>query len=242
MGPYNSFCDRFHRGGTKIAILHKMQSHSKDRAWLDSLKSHRAIAVIRTHSMGLGLAMAKAIAQGGGQLIEITWNSDRPAELIETLRAELPHCTIGCGTLLTQTDIQTAIAAGAQFGFMPHVDGALIRYARDRGLPMHPGALTPTEIMTAWNAGANGVKIFPVSTLGGSQYIRNLQGPLSQIPLIPTGGVTLHNARDFIEAGAIAVGLAGDLFPRDAIVSQNWQQISQRTHTLLQSLEVEIQV
>ncbi len=221
---------------TKLAIFHEMQLSSQDQTWFNTLKTYRMIAVIRTHSMGLGLAMAKAIAQGGGRLIEITWNSDRPADLIETLRAELPHCIIGCGTLLTQTDIQTAIAAGAQFGFMPHVDGALIRYARDRGLPMHPGALTPTEIMTAWNAGANGVKIFPVSTLGGSQYIRSLQGPLSQIPLIPTGGVTLHNARDFIEAGAIAVGLAGDLFPRDAIIHQDWPQISQRTRTLLHSL------
>jgi 2-dehydro-3-deoxyphosphogluconate aldolase / (4S)-4-hydroxy-2-oxoglutarate aldolase len=137
-----------------------MQSSSKDPAWLNTLKTHRAIAIIRIHSMGLGLAMAKAIAAGGGRLIEITWNSDRPAELIETLRAELPHCIIGCGTLLTQTDIQTAIAAGAQFGFMPHVDGALIRYARDRGLPLHPGALTPTEIMTAWNAGANIFGVF----------------------------------------------------------------------------------
>jgi 2-dehydro-3-deoxyphosphogluconate aldolase / (4S)-4-hydroxy-2-oxoglutarate aldolase len=222
----------------KIAILHTMQSPSKDQAWLNTLKTHRAIAVIRTHSIGQGIAMAKAIAQGGGRLIEITWNSDRPAELVETLRAELPHCIIGCGTLLTQTDIQTAILAGAQFGFMPHVEGALIRYARDRGLPLHPGALTPTEVMTAWNAGADGVKIFPVSTLGGSQYIQSLQGPLSQIPLIPTGGVTLHNARDFIEAGAIAVGLAGDLFPRDAIERQDWEQISQRTQQLLQSLNV----
>jgi 2-dehydro-3-deoxyphosphogluconate aldolase / (4S)-4-hydroxy-2-oxoglutarate aldolase len=221
---------------TKLAIFHKMQSSSQDRTWLNTLKTHRAIAVIRTHSMGLGLAMAKAIAQGGGRLIEITWNSDRPAELVEMLRAELPHCIVGCGTLLTQTDIQTAISAGAQFGFMPHVDVALIRYARDRGLPLHPGALTPTEIMTAWNAGANGVKIFPVLTLGGSQYIQSLQGPLSQIPLIPTGGVTLHNARDFIKAGAIAVGLAGDLFPKDAIERQDWPQISQRTRQLLESL------
>jgi 2-dehydro-3-deoxyphosphogluconate aldolase / (4S)-4-hydroxy-2-oxoglutarate aldolase len=222
---------------TKIAIFHTMQSSSQDHAWLKTLKTHRAIAVIRTHSIGQGIAMAKAIAQGGGRLIEITWNSDRPAELVEMLRADLPHCIIGCGTLLTQTDIQTAIAAGAQFGFMPHVEGALIRYARDRGLPMHPGALTPTEIMAAWNAGANGVKIFPVSTLGGSQYIQSLQGPLSQIPLIPTGGVTLHNARDFIEAGAIAVGLAGDLFPRDAIELQDWPQISQRIQQLLQGLK-----
>ncbi len=208
-----------------------------DQTWINLLKKHRAIAVIRTQDNNLGLSIAKAVAEGGGQLIEATWNSDRPAQFIETLRAELPHCIIGCGTLLTQADIREAIAAGAQFGFMPHVDRDLIRYGRDRGVPMHPGALTPTEIVTAWNAGANGVKVFPVSALGGSDYICALQGPLGQIPLIPTGGVTLSNAKALIAAGAIAVGLAGDLFPKEAIAQQDWQQITERTQRLIRSFE-----
>jgi 2-dehydro-3-deoxyphosphogluconate aldolase / (4S)-4-hydroxy-2-oxoglutarate aldolase len=205
--------------------------------WLNLLKLHRVIAVIRTESVTTGLAMAKAVADGGIRLIEVTWNSDRPAALIESLRAELPHCAIGCGTLLNRDQMKDAIAAGAQYGFMPHVDAALIGYGRDLDWPIHPGALTPTEMMTAWNAGATGVKVFPVAALGGCTYIRSLQGPLSQIPLIPTGGVTLANAKDFLAAGAIAVGLAGDLFPQSAILQQDWSQIAARSQQLVQALD-----
>jgi 2-dehydro-3-deoxyphosphogluconate aldolase / (4S)-4-hydroxy-2-oxoglutarate aldolase len=210
--------------------------------WLNLLKRHRAIAVIRTESVATGLAMAKAAADGGIRLIEATWNSDRPATLIATLRAELPHCTIGCGTLLNRDQIKEAIAAGAQYGFMPHVDAALIGYGRDLDWPIHPGALTPTEMMTAWNAGATGVKVFPVAALGGCDYIRSLQGPLSQIPLIPTGGVTLDNAKDFLGAGAIAVGLSGDLFPHSAIRQRDWSQITRRSQQLMAALDCTVKI
>jgi 2-dehydro-3-deoxyphosphogluconate aldolase / (4S)-4-hydroxy-2-oxoglutarate aldolase len=205
--------------------------------WLNLLKLHRVIAVIRTESVTTGLAMARAAADGGIRLIEVTWNSDCPATLIESLRAELPHCTIGCGTLLNRDQIKDAIAAGAQYGFMPHVDAALIGYGRDLDWPIHPGALTPTEMMTAWKAGATGVKVFPAAAVGGCTYIRSLQGPLSHIPLIPTGGVTLDNAKDFLAAGAIAVGLAGDLFPQSAILTQDWSQIKRRSQQLMQALD-----
>jgi 2-dehydro-3-deoxyphosphogluconate aldolase / (4S)-4-hydroxy-2-oxoglutarate aldolase len=207
--------------------------------WLSILKQHRIIAVIRVDSLETGLAMAKAVAAGGIRLIEVTWNSTEPAPLIEALRAELPHCMIGCGTLLTLRHVKNAIKAGAQYGFMPHCNPELISYGRDRAWPIHPGALTPTEIVTAWNAGASGVKVFPVSTLGGCDYIRNLQGPLSHIPMIPTGGVTLANAKDFLDAGAIAVGLAEDLFPKTAILKQDWGTIIRRSRQLLQSLAIE---
>jgi 2-dehydro-3-deoxyphosphogluconate aldolase / (4S)-4-hydroxy-2-oxoglutarate aldolase len=205
--------------------------------WLKTLKQHRAIAVIRTDDITLGLAMAKAVAAGGGRLIEVTWNSDRPAALIEKLRAELPHCIIGCGTLLNLADLQTAIAAGAQFGFTPHVDEAMIRYGQEHSLPMHPGALSPTEIVSAWNAGASAVKVFPVGAMGGADYIRSLQGPLGQIPLIPTGGVTLRNAEAFIRAGAIAIGLAGDLFEKEVIIRRDWQSITEKMQALVKTLQ-----
>jgi 2-dehydro-3-deoxyphosphogluconate aldolase / (4S)-4-hydroxy-2-oxoglutarate aldolase len=204
--------------------------------WLNLLKQHRVIAVIRTESVAAGLAMAKAAATGGIRLIEVTWNSTQPAALVEALRVELPHCIIGCGTVLNRAQIKDAIAAGAQYGFMPHVDPDLIGYGRDQGWPIHPGALTPTEMMTAWNAGASGVKVFPVAAMGGCAYIRSLQGPLSHIPLIPTGGVTLENAKSFLEAGAIAVGLSGELFPQSAIAQQNWGEITGRAQRLMQSL------
>jgi 2-dehydro-3-deoxyphosphogluconate aldolase / (4S)-4-hydroxy-2-oxoglutarate aldolase len=205
--------------------------------WLKTLRQHRAIAVIRTDDINLGLAMAKAVAAGGGRLIEVTWNSAHPAALVEMLRTELPHCIIGCGTLLNLTDLKTAIAAGVQFGFTPHVDEAMIRYGQERNLPMHPGALSPTEIVVAWNAGASAVKVFPVGAMGGADYIRSLQGPLGQIPLIPTGGVTLRNAEAFIRAGAIAIGLAGDLFEKEAIVRQNWQSITEKMQALVKTLQ-----
>jgi 2-dehydro-3-deoxyphosphogluconate aldolase / (4S)-4-hydroxy-2-oxoglutarate aldolase len=205
--------------------------------WLKLLKQHRAIAVIRTDDITLGLAMAKAVAAGGGCLIEVTWNSAHPAALVEMLRTELPYCIIGCGTLLNLTDLKTAIAAGVQFGFTPHVDEAMIRYGQERNLPMHPGALSPTEIVSAWNAGASAVKVFPVGAMGGTDYIRSLQGPLGQIPLIPTGGVTLRNAEAFIRAGAIAIGLAGDLFEKEAIIRRDWQSITEKMQALVKTLQ-----
>ncbi|HEY9826632.1 MAG TPA: ketohydroxyglutarate aldolase, partial [Stenomitos sp.] len=105
-----------------------MQQQLEISNWLDTLRKSRVIAVIRTQEVAVGLALANAIAAGGGRLIEVAWNSNQPAQLIETLRDALPHCVIGCGTVLNQADLQDAIAAGAQFGFMPHVEPDLIRY------------------------------------------------------------------------------------------------------------------
>jgi 2-dehydro-3-deoxyphosphogluconate aldolase / (4S)-4-hydroxy-2-oxoglutarate aldolase len=207
--------------------------------WLAHAKAHRAIAVIRTITVEAGLNMAKAVAQGGMRLIEITWNSEQPAAQIETLCNDLPDCVIGAGTLLNCHEVQEAIAAGAKFLFTPHVDPALIQLAIQHNIPMIPGALSPTEIVTAWQAGAASVKVFPIQSVGGASYIKSLQGPLGHIPLIPTGGVTPENARDFLRAGAIAVGLSGQLFPDAAIATQNWDVVTQQARTLLQRLDSE---
>lgn len=208
-----------------------------DSPWLTLLQEHRAIAVIRSPQMELGCHLAKAVAAGGMRLIEITWNSDRAGALIAQLRSELPECTIGTGTLLTCDQSKEAIAAGAQFLFTPHTEEAMIQTAVAAGIPIVPGALSPTEIVRGWQAGAGAVKVFPISAVGGAGYIKSLQGPLGDIPLIPTGGVTLDNAREFIEAGAVAVGLAGDLFPKQWVAARDWEAIAQRAHNLLQSLK-----
>jgi 2-dehydro-3-deoxyphosphogluconate aldolase/(4S)-4-hydroxy-2-oxoglutarate aldolase len=204
--------------------------------WLQLLQQNRAIAVIRAEKIELGYQMAKAVAAGGMELIEITWNSDRPAELISQLRQELSACTVGTGTILTVDQLRQAIASGAQFLFTPHVDPVLIHAAVDRGIPIVPGALSPTEIVTAWMAGASCVKVFPVQALGGVSYIKSLQAPLGNIPLIPTGGVTLENAREFIAAGAIAVGLSGQLFPPPLVKAGNWEAIALQAKTLMSEL------
>jgi 2-dehydro-3-deoxyphosphogluconate aldolase / (4S)-4-hydroxy-2-oxoglutarate aldolase len=208
----------------------------KSQSWLNLVKLHRAIAVIRAPSFFLGKQMAHAIAAGGIRLIEITWDSDQPAELIHQLKSDLSDCIIGTGTILTIAQLKDAIAAGAEFVFSPHTNPDLIQIAVDEEIPMIPGALTPTEIVTAWQAGASCVKIFPIEAVGGANYVRSLQAPLGQIPLIPTGGVTPENAGEFIRAGAIAIGLAGKLFPKAAIASEDWAQITKQGRALCDGL------
>ncbi|PSB18011.1 ketohydroxyglutarate aldolase [Phormidesmis priestleyi ULC007] len=210
----------------------------KIQSWLTVVRQQRAIAVIRASDFELGRQMAKAVAAGGMKLIEITWDSDRPAKLIHQLQSELPDCTIGTGTVLTLEQLQGAIAAKVAFVFTPHINVDLIRMAVDRDIPIIPGALTPTEIVTAWQAGASSVKVFPVQALGGANYIRSLQAPIGQIPLIPTGGVTFENAPALIEAGAVAIGLAGSLFPQQAMQSQNWEAVTQQAKTLMKLLNI----
>ena len=207
-----------------------------NQIWLSQLQKHQAIAVIRAPKIEVGQQMAMAVASGGIQLIEITWNSDRAGELISQLRLELPDCTIGTGTLFNVQQLQEAIASGAQFLFTPHFDSAMVQAAQEKNVPIIPGALTPTEIVTAWSQGASCVKVFPVQAVGGADYIKSLQGPLGQIPLIPTGGVTLENAKEFLQAGAIAVGLSSELFPKKLVTEGNWEAIASGARKLMRQL------
>ncbi len=212
------------------------------QAWLCRVERNRAIAVIRANQPEIAYKMALSVAAGGMQLIEITWNTKKSVEVIKQLRSEFPELVIGTGTLLNMAQLQNAIASSAQFLFTPHVDIAMIKTAVDAGVPIIPGALTPTEIVRAWNAGASCVKVFPVQAVGGANYIKSLQAPLGKIPLIPTGGVTLDNAQEFLDAGAIAVGVASDLFPFQLVADQDWDAIAQRARTLTQIVNDENQL
>ncbi|MEL7511157.1 MAG: bifunctional 4-hydroxy-2-oxoglutarate aldolase/2-dehydro-3-deoxy-phosphogluconate aldolase [Cyanobacteria bacterium J06554_3] len=204
------------------------------KEWLSQLTRHRAIAIIRADSIDQGLSMAKAAAAGGFQLLEIAWtNNTQPAQMMTEILSALPDCTVGVGSVLGKEDLQAAIAANAQFCFTPHTDPDLISYAIKQSLPIIPGAMTPTEIVTAWRAGAASVKVFPISALGNAAYIRSLQDPLGPIPLVPTGGVTSETAPDLIAAGAIAVGLSTALFPKDEVRQKNWTAIEARSRYLL---------
>lgn len=209
------------------------------KTWLKLLQQQRVIAVIRSPDLTTGIQMATAVAQGGIQLIEITWNSVEPAQLVRELTTRLTNCIIGVGTILTPHQLEEAIAAGAQFCFSPHYDPELLSIGIGANVAMIGGALTPTEIVTAWSQGASSVKVFPVTALGGAKYIQSLQTPLAGIPLIPTGGVTLANAQTYLNSGAIAVGLAGDLFPPELVLTRNWQKIRARTYNLCQNLHPE---
>lgn len=209
--------------------------------WISLLQRHRIIAVIRSTDVNTAYKMAIAAATGGIKLIEITWNSggnsDAVESLIPKLQTELSDCLIGTGTILNLEMAKRAIACGCKFIFTPHVNQDLIRFVNNAQVPIMAGAMTPTEILQAWAWGADAVKIFPIKTLGGQEYIKCLKPVLESIPLIPTGGVTMDNAMEFLSSGAIAVGVSTDLFLPQAIINQDWQKISDRARVICLKVE-----
>jgi len=142
---------------------------------------------------------------------------------IEVIRELSRNCgsdvLIGAGTVLNAESAFRCMDAGAQFLVSPGLNLLTIQFAVHEGVLILAGALTPTEIITAWEAGADFVKVFPCGQMGGAKYIRALKGPLPQIPLVPTGGVNLNTAAEFIEAGAVALGIGGELVQAEALKS-----------------------
>lgn len=156
-----------------------------------------------------------ALLAGGIRAFELTLNEPEDSALI-TLGAAVRHVegsglVVGAGTVLSIDAALRAVDAGAAFLVAPHVDVEVVSWAAGRGIPMFPGGATPTEALTAWRAGAAGVKVFPASSLG-TAFVRELRGPFPDLPLIPTGGVSAENAAGYIEAGAVAVGIGSWLF------------------------------
>lgn len=220
----------------RLAPPHLRPIVEYQQRWLHTLCTHRVIAVIRAETVDSGLNMALAAAAGGIHLIEVTWNSYQPVALLQAIQQALPDCTIGVGTILREEDLRIAIATGAQFCFSPHTSLALLHQGRAVHIPTVAGAMTPTEILTAWEAGATSVKVFPIKAFGGATYIECLQGPLGHIPLIPSGGVTPQNALELLAAGATAVGISSGLFEAEHVRHQNWQAIQQRATELVDAL------
>lgn len=205
--------------------------------WLNLLQQHRIIAVIRADNVSNAREMALAAAAGGIKLIEIAWNTDRAESLIPKLQQELPDCKIGTGTILDIDSAERAIACGCSFLFTPHTSPDLIAKGLENNIPVIAGALTPTEIVTAWQAGAAAVKVFPIKIMGGVDYLQCLQPVLRDIPLVPTGGITIANVDKFLAAGAIAVGISSGLFSPEAIAEDDWTAIITRSQMLIQKVQ-----
>ena len=170
------------------------------------------VPVLRATSAKEALIIADAIIAGGVTVLEVTMTVPGAIQVIEQL---LQHhgekLLVGAGTVLDAETARSCLLAGAQFIVSPALDLRTIELCRRYSVPVMPGALTPTEIVTAWQAGADVVKVFPCSALGGAKYLKALQGPLPQIQLIPTGGVSLSTAAEFLSAGAFALGVGSDL-------------------------------
>lgn len=202
------------------------------RAVPDSIVRGRVIAIGRGLDASSTLAIAAGLAAGGVGAFEITLNSPDALGAISMLASRFAPDTllIGAGTVLTPEEALAAIDAGAQFLVMPNTDPAVIAVAIQRGVPVFPGAFTPSEALVAWRAGATAVKLFPASAVGPS-FVRELQGPLPDVPVVPTGGITIDNGPAFIAAGAVAIGI-GSWLTR----SGNPTEIGERGARLVRAL------
>jgi 2-dehydro-3-deoxyphosphogluconate aldolase/(4S)-4-hydroxy-2-oxoglutarate aldolase len=175
------------------------------------------VPVIRAQSPDEATRAIEAIRAGGIDVIEITMTVPGAIPLITEVAQRFPDAIVGAGTVLDADTARACILAGARFVVSPALDLGTIECCRRYGVAVLPGALTPTEVLQAWQAGADIVKVFPAGALGGASYIKALKAPFPQIDLIPTGGVSVDTAPAFIQAGAIALGVGADLVDLKAL-------------------------
>ncbi|SER90614.1 2-dehydro-3-deoxyphosphogluconate aldolase / (4S)-4-hydroxy-2-oxoglutarate aldolase [Gracilibacillus ureilyticus] len=178
---------------------------------LNEIYENGLVGIIRGVNPKDILSVANALHDGGIHTLEITVDTPAVLQVIEQLRNELPEeVIVGAGTVLDAETARAAIMAGSQFIFSPVVNTETIRITKRYGIVSIPGAMTPTEILTAYEAGGDVIKVFPARA-AGPDYIKDIKGPLPHIPLMPTGGVGLDNLTEYFEAGAVAAGLGGSL-------------------------------
>lgn len=203
---------------------------------LEGLLASKVVAVVRLSDASKMEAVAAALRKGGVRAIEVTMTVPGAVEIIREMAGrKKPGDLVGAGTVIDAGTASDVIAAGADFVVSPVTDMDVVRACRDAEVLIAPGAFTPTEIVTAWRSGADIVKVFPATSLG-PQFFRDLRGPLPQVRLMPTGGVTLENARDFLTAGASCVGIGTALVDRTLVEKGDWPALTDRAAALVRSL------
>jgi 2-dehydro-3-deoxyphosphogluconate aldolase/(4S)-4-hydroxy-2-oxoglutarate aldolase len=200
---------------------------------LKSLREIGLVPVLRAESEEQALKLAAAIAAGGVTVLEVTMTVPGAIRVMRRLAEERPDILIGAGTVLDAETARMCILEGAQFVVSPALKIPTIEMCHRYGVAVLPGALTPTEIVTAWEAGADVVKIFPASALGGAKYLKSVKAPLPQVEMIPTGGVSLATAAEFLEAGAFALGVGADLVDLKAIAKGTPETITESARKYL---------
>ena len=201
----------------------------------DRIAEIGVVPVVRASSSREALIAAEAVCQGGIPIVEITMTVPGAVEVIRELsKSSGAEVLIGAGTVLDPDTARRCLDAGAQFLVSPGLNLPTVELAVREKMLIMAGALTPTEVITAWNAGSDFVKIFPCGQVGGAKYIKALKGPLPQIPLVPTGGVNLNTAAEFIEAGAAALGIGGELVQADALKSGKSQIITENARKFVE--------
>lgn len=193
-----------------------------------AIRESGVVAVLRGVDEGDPVAVAEALLAGGVSVVEVTAdNADAPGAIRRLQSAVGDEATVGAGTVIDGETAQSVIAAGAEFVVSPSSHADVIATCNRHGTLVAPGIMTPTEAVDAYEQGADLVKVFPAKTVG-PDHVAALQGPLSQIPLLPTGGVDPDNAGAFLEAGAVAVGAGSALVPGEAVVNEDYDEITRR--------------
>jgi len=193
---------------------------------LDRILKSRIVAVIRADSSEKVVQIARALAEGGVDVLEVTFTVPAAHRVLEQVAAEMgDRVLLGAGTVLDSETARVALLSGARFVVSPVVDARVIEMCRRYDRLVMPGAYTPTEVLSAWQAGADMVKIFPAD-VGGPAYLKALHGPLPHVRLMPTGGVNLDTAAEFLAAGACALGAGGSLVEKKAVAAGDMERIT----------------
>jgi 2-dehydro-3-deoxyphosphogluconate aldolase/(4S)-4-hydroxy-2-oxoglutarate aldolase len=195
---------------------------------LNRIHATGLVPVLRAESEDQALQLAEAIIAGGIDVLEVTMTVPHAIHLLRRLRQEHPGLLLGAGTVLDPETARICILEGAEFIVSPALNVKTIELCQRYSIASLPGALTPTEIVTAWQTGADIIKVFPASAVGGPAYLKSLKGPLPQVKVIPTGGVSPATARAFLEAGAFALGVGADLVAVEAIQNGSAHEITEK--------------
>lgn len=201
---------------------------------LRGIEEIAVVPVIRLGDAQLVLRAVEALADGGIPVAEITFSVPDAAAVIRTLATHFgAHVLLGAGTVTRPEQARAAVQAGARFIVSPGLDPELVQIGHALGVPVIPGVLTPSEIMAALRAGADWVKIFPCSALGGARYLRALRAPFPELKMLPTGGVSLTTAAEYIAAGAVALGLGSELVAEAELAAGDSVSLRERARALV---------
>ena len=218
------------------AIITPASNMTKDAA-MARIRQSGVVAIMRHTEASLAVEAAEALLRGGVDIVEVTLNTAGATQMIAQLTKHFgDRMLIGAGTVLNPAAVNQALDAGARFVVAPNTNPTIIALCNRHGIPVFPGAFTPTEVVTAWDAGADAVKVFPVSGVG-PRYIRDLRGPLPDIPLVPTGGITSQNCVDYIKAGAVAVGAGSDLVDKGVVDRHEFIELERRAHAFAEGVK-----
>ncbi|PLS05653.1 bifunctional 4-hydroxy-2-oxoglutarate aldolase/2-dehydro-3-deoxy-phosphogluconate aldolase [Neobacillus cucumis] len=202
---------------------------------LQKMKQEKVVSIIRCNSTNELDEVVSALYDGGIRFVEITMNTPNALQGIEMIRLKFPDMMVGAGTVLDTETARLAILSGASFLLAPTLNEGSMIMANRYNIPLIPGVLTPTEILRAYELGAQVVKVFPIRAFG-PQYIKDIKGPMPYVNIMPVGGVDIHNAKEYLDHGSFALGIGSTLVNDRLIVEKNFTEIYNRAKKLVEAI------